>query len=249
MITKDYHVHSDFSDGKFSPEEMVLSAISLGMTELGFSDHSTLDMEEADWSMKKENYPAYRNEIARLKQKYAGKISILCGIERDIDSDDRNESFDYVIGSVHMLYKGGKWFGVDSSAKVSAHAIETLYGGDAYALCEDYFEKLCHLGDVKPDIIGHFDLVTKFNEGGVMFDETHPRYIEARNKALDALLRLDRPFEINTGAISRGYRTSPYPSSDAMAYIREHGGSFILSSDSHRTDTLMFKFDQYEHLL
>ena len=26
-------------------------------------------------------------------------------------------------------------------------------------------------------VIGHFDLVTKFNEGGCMFDESDPRYI------------------------------------------------------------------------
>ena len=248
MITKDYHVHSTFSDGKFSPEDMVLAAISLGMTELGFSDHSAMSME-LGWSMDKSKYNAYRSEIMRLKEKYEQKLSILCGIERDFDSDDREEKFDYVIGSVHMLCKRGKWFGVDSGAKITADAIKTLYDGDAYALCEDYYEKLCHLGDIKPDIIGHFDLVTKFNEGGVMFDESHPRYIAARNKALDALLTLDKPFEINTGAISRGYRTSPYPSSDAMEYIRMNGGRFILSSDSHRTDTIMYQFDKYEHLL
>lgn len=227
---------------------MVLAAISLGMTELGFSDHSAMNME-LGWSMDKSKYNAYRSEIMRLKEKYSQKLSILCGIERDIDSDDREEKFDYVIGSVHMLCKRGKWFGVDSGAKVTADAIKTLYDGDAYALCEDYYEKMCHLGDIKPDIIGHFDLVTKFNEGGVMFDESHPRYIAARNKTLDALLTLDKPFEINTGAISRGYRTSPYPSSDAMEYIRMHGGRFILSSDSHRTDTIMYQFDKYEHLL
>ena len=168
MITKDYHVHSDFSDGKFTPEEMVLSAISMGMTELGFSDHSSMNMDTS-WCMPKEKYGAYRSEIARIKEKYAGKISILCGIERDFDSDDRDEKFDYVIGSVHMLYKNETWFGVDSSAKVTAGAIETLYGGDAYALCEDYYEKLCHLGDLKPDIIGHFDLLTKFDEKKEIF--------------------------------------------------------------------------------
>lgn len=248
MITSDYHVHSTFSDGRASAEEMVLSAISLGMTELGFSDHSELTMD-VDWTMKQSDYDPYRKEIYRLKEKYRDRISILCGIERDIDSDDRDEKFDYVIGSVHMLNKNGFWIGVDSSAKVSRDAINDLYDGDSLAMCEDFFEKVSHIGDMHPDIIGHFDLITKFNEDSTMIDETHPRYIGARNKALDALLKLNKPFEINTGAISRGYRTSPYPSASAMEYIHSHGGRFILSSDSHRTDTLMFRFNEYEHLL
>lgn len=248
MIRKDYHVHTTFSDGKYSAEEMVKAAIGLGMTEIGFSDHSHLSMD-VDWTMKREDYDSYRREIRRLKENYADKISILCGIERDIDSDDRNEKFDYVIGSVHMLQKNGVWIGVDSSPANVSKTIEELYAGDPYAYCEDYYGRLEQLGDVRPDIIGHFDLVAKFNEGGVMFDESHPRYVVARNRALDALLKLDKPFEINSGAISRGYRTSPYPSASAIDYIRARGGRFILSSDSHRTDTLLFRFDEYESLL
>ena len=227
---------------------MVLSAISIGMTELGFSDHSELSVD-VGWTMSRSDYDSYRTEIYRLKEKYGDRIRILCGIERDIDSNDRDEKFDYVIGSVHMLHKSGVWFGIDSSAKVSQDAINELYDGDALAMCEDYFEKVSHVGDLNPDIIGHFDLITKFNDDGSMIDESHPRYIAARNKALDALLMLNKPFEINTGAISRGYRTSPYPSSSAIDYIRSHGGRFILSSDSHRTDTLMYRFGEYEHLL
>lgn len=248
MITKDYHVHTNFSDGKNTAEEMVRSAITLGMTEIGFSDHSALSMEQ-DWAMKKEEYTAYRREIARLKDAYKGQINILCGIERDIDSDEWEERFDYVIGSVHMLRKKGVWFGVDHSADVFRNAVEELYDGDPYALCEDYYEKMLALGDMNPDIIGHFDLVTKFNEGYAIFDEENPRYLAARNKALDALIKLNKPFEINTGAISRGYRKSPYPSESARDYIRARGGKFILSSDSHRTDTIMYRFREYEHLL
>ena len=37
-------------------------------------------------------------------------------------------------------------------------------------------------------IVGHFDLITKFNEGDKLFDTSHPRYV---NAALGALERLD----------------------------------------------------------
>ena len=96
------------------------------------------------------------------------------------------------------------------------------------------------------DLIGHFDLITKFNEGNKLFDEECPRYLDAAFAALDELLKTGRPFEINTGAISRGYRTSPYPSAEIQAYIKEHGGRFVLSSDAHSADALAYGFDQYD---
>ena len=98
------------------------------------------------------------------------------------------------------------------------------------------------------DIIGHFDLITKFNEGNRFFDEDNPRYISACNDALDSLLETGKPFEINTGAVSRGWRKSPYPSAKILEYIASHNGSVILSSDSHSKDTLMYKFAECEEL-
>ena len=95
------------------------------------------------------------------------------------------------------------------------------------------------------DIIGHFDLITKFIEQEPAFDVNHPRYVKAWQKAADILLNSGKPFEINTGAISRGYRTEPYPSREIREYIRQHGGKMILSSDSHQKDTIAYRFDEY----
>ena len=58
-------------------------------------------------------------------------------------------------------------------------------------------------------------------------------------------MRSGKVFEINTGAISRGYRTQPYPSADIRSYIKAKGGTFILSGDSHSADTLCFQFDRW----
>lgn len=38
-------------------------------------------------------------------------------------------------------------------------------------------------------------------------------------------------------------RAAPYPAGDILAYLAEHGGCAVLSSDSHRADTLGFGFD------
>ena len=55
-------------------------------------------------------------------------------------------------------------------------------------------------------------------------------------------------FEINTGAIARGWRTQPYPRREMIGYILGHGGRLILSSDSHSAETLCFDFPKYQRL-
>lgn len=50
-------------------------------------------------------------------------------------------------------------------------------------------------------------------------------------------------FEINTGAISRGYRRTPYPHRALLTYLHDHGGRVTLSTDSHRADTVDFGLD------
>lgn len=43
----DLHTHTTFSDGRNTPEEMVLSAIGMGMSTLGISDHSYTSFDES----------------------------------------------------------------------------------------------------------------------------------------------------------------------------------------------------------
>lgn len=92
------------------------------------------------------------------------------------------------------------------------------------------------------DIIGHFDLVTKFNEGGKHFDMTDKRFWHAALEAMEELLRWDKPFEINTGAMYRGLRTEPYPSLALLKELQKRGGRILLSSDSHDTASLGYGF-------
>ena len=249
MILKDLHVHTVFSDGKNTPEEMVLAAIDKGMECIGFSDHSYA-LEDADFCVARENIPDYKKTINALKDKYKDKIQVLCGIEQDLYADEPAEGYDYVIGSVHRVKAEDTYVCVDHTADVLASGVGRYFGGDYYALAEAYFDALSQLADVeKIDVVGHFDLLTKFNEGGRFFDESHPRYVAAWQKAADRLLTKGVPFEINTGAISRGYRTQPYPAEPIREYIRKKGGSFILSSDGHKAENLCFGFEEWEKCL
>ncbi len=244
MILQDFHVHTTYCDGKSPAEETVLSAIALGMKRIGFSGHSYTSFD-TDYCMSPEDTEKYICEIRALKEKYADKIEILCGIELDAFSDIDVSAFDYVIGSAHYMKCGEEYVPVDFSAQTLIDAAEKYYGGDMLSLVEKYYETVVTVANLNPDIIGHIDLITKFNESGALFDEKHPRYVSASRKAVDELLKIGVPFEINTGVIIRGYKTVPYPAADLLEYITQSGGKVILDSDSHKSNMLCFEFEKW----
>lgn len=248
MIKRDLHVHTTYCDGKDSPEEMVKAAIQKGMDSIGFSAHSYTFFDES-YCMKKEKIEEYKKEISALKEKYQGKIKILCGIEQDAYSKEPTDGYDYVIGSVHYIKCGENYIPVDEDKETLMEAIDECYDGDPYSLVEEYYRTVKDVAKVTgATIIGHFDLISKFNADGSLFDEENPRYTKAWMEAADELLKANIPFEINTGAISRGYKTLPYPSEPIRKYIKEKGGAFILSGDAHSKDTLCYKFEEFEKL-
>ncbi len=245
----DFHTHTLFSDGKNTPEEMVQAAIAMGMTKIGFSDHGYTDFDES-YCIPKNQLCAYKETVAALKEKYKGQIEILCGIEQDVFSDTPTQDYDYVIGSCHYVKVGQTYLSIDYKPEILLEGVNNLFGGDIYSLIESYFEAVSRLADRKDlTLIGHFDLITKFNENGILFDESNPRYVRAWQKAADRLLTLGIPFEINVGAVYQGYRTTPYPSEPIRKYLKQRGATFMLSGDSHKTDALCYQFDKWEKLL
>ena len=243
IIPYTYHVHTSFSDGKATPKQMILSAIEAGCAEIGISDHSYLI--DADWTMPLSKTPEYVSEIRELSDKYSEKIKVFLGIELDVYSDICTEGFDYVIGSVHRVAIDGVWRDVDTSAEYTRETVEKYFGGDPYAYCEAYYAEVEKIYEkTRCDVIGHFDLVTKFIERDGLFSEEHPRYIAARDKALFALLKTPALFELNTGAMARGYRTSPYPHADVIRRIAEAGKSLVIASDSHTPSTVVYGFEK-----
>ena len=243
----DLHVHTEFCDGAATAEEMVRAAIDLGCPKIGFSTHAPLSYP--DYAMLPEKEDEYREHITFLREKYKKRIEVLCGLEVDLYSLPVRKPYDYIIGSCHSLSpvdEDGRRFDVDGPRDRFIHAINTCFGGDAYAAAEDYFASVAKVGLLKPDIIGHFDLVRKYNKGGVLFDETSPRYLTAARAAVDALLPLGVPFEVNTGAVARGYRETPYPAAPILAYILRRGGKVILTGDAHRPENLCYQFEKWE---
>lgn len=246
MILQDLHVHTDFCDGKNTPEEMVQAAIRLGLERIGLCVHSYTPFDES-YCIKPDRAEEYIRTVAGLKEKYKGEIQVLCGLELDYDSDMPTDGFDYVIGSVHYLKNGNSYCPVDEDSETLRQAAERYYGGDFLALCRAYYGRVARLPLKRTDMIGHIDLVTKFNRGGVLFDENSREYLRIAREAIDALLPYRIPFEINTGAISRGYRDIPYPAPALLDYILQKGGKVILSSDAHRAEHLCYDFARWKY--
>lgn len=242
-ILRNYHTHTTYCDGKNTPEEIVKEAIARGFEAIGFSGHSHTAFDES-YAMSREAAAEYRREITELKKKYKGRIEIYCGIEQDFYSDEDIAPWDYVIGSVHYVLKNGDYIPVDETADILLEAADRHYSGDIYGLVEDYYDTVAQAAEkTGADIIGHFDIITKFNEGEKLFSETDERYLRAYRKALKALSKSGKPFEINTGAMSRGYRSAPYPSKRILEEICALGGKIIISSDSHEKSMLDYGFD------
>ena len=242
VIKCNYHTHTNYCDGKDSPEELVKAALNKGFFALGFSSHSFTEMDKS-FALNPEKAEKYRAEIAALKEKYKGKIELYCGIEQDYFSDEPTYAYDYVIGSVHYVLKNGEYIAVDDTAQIVREAADRLYGGDFDALAEDYFALVSNVAEkTNADIIGHFDLVSKYSEINGYGES--PRFLAAAERAVKALMPYGLPFEINTGAMAKGVRSVPYPSPEILKIIKKHGGEIMLSSDCHDKNYLDFAFDK-----
>ncbi len=248
----NFHTHTTYCDGKESVESMIQAAISKDFIRLGFSGHVFNDFRPEDqdiWCMSPERTAKYIAEVRAMAEKYKDKIEILCGIEQDFCSNVPTDGFDYVIGSVHYTEKDGVYYCVDESPETLEKAIREGFGGNPYALTKRFFEMEAEVVQkTNATVIGHFDLVMKFNEGNCFFDPLDKRYRYAALEAMEALLETGKPFEINTGAIYRGCRTEAYPSVYLLKELKARNGEIILSSDSHDGDSLGFHFAEISQL-
>ena len=242
MFTQNLHTHSTFDDGQNTLEEMILAGQKAGLRSIGFSVHTPMPFPSC-WTIQQERIADYIAEAKRLKAAFRGKIDVFCGAEWDLYSAIDPSGFDYVIGSIHHIALNGALPCVDHSEEETRRMLREYYSWDADALAEAYFSQYLALAKVEEvGIVGHFDLLTKFDEQEAFFSSRSARFRAAAEEAMDALIASDKIFEINTGAISRGYRTTPYPSQALLEMIRERGGKVTISSDAHRVEDIVFGF-------
>ena len=247
---QNLHIHSTYADGKDRPEEMVVQAIARGFDSIGFSEHSYMAFSDYPYQMTIEDMARYKAEIQALKEKYKGTIDILCGMELEMFSDVPTDGFDYLIGSVHYLNVDGQILGFDRSLEETLTYVNDNFGGDGLAFAKKYFQTIAELPQrTKADIIGHFDIMTKNNEKGRFIDTSAKEYLQSGYEAIHALKGKISLFEVNTGAISRGYRTSPYPQMEFLKEFNRCGFGVAITSDCHDKNFIDCFYEEAEQML
>ncbi len=242
----NFHTHTVFCDGKSTPEEVVVSAIEKGFSAIGFSGHGY-----APYDLKccMTDTAGYMREVQRLREYYRKDIEIYLGVEEDAFSPVDRGQFDYIIGSAHFIRREAQYYPIDSSYEVFKRCL-ALFDGDPLQFAETYYRAFCdYLVRRKPDIIGHFDLITKFDELDASLFLHNAEYQKIAANYITQAAKSGSIFEVNNGAISRGLRTTPYPSAELLHVLKKLDAPLILSADSHHKDTLDFAFDEAKHCL
>lgn len=246
------HCHTVFCDGADTADEIAKEANERGFVSIGFSCHSPLPYP-TDWALKYDRIDEYCEKINTLKKIYKDSTEILCGIELDVESTSLPlDKFSYVLGSMHTLRVDGAPVPVDNSAKEWMDGVNKYFGGDIIKATRAYYDQV-YISATRPeiDIVGHFDLVTKFNENNALFDETSKEYLDYAISILDGVCdkRPDVVFEINTGAMARTGRTVPYPLKPLLLRLKERRMRVMVNSDCHDKRYLEIGYDKAFSLL
>lgn len=230
----DLHNHTSLCNHAVGTmEEYVLQAIKEKIDVFGFSCHNPMAFD-SQYRMDFEDLPFYFGEIARLKEKYKGRIEILTALEIDFlppfpDEKIFSLPLDYRIGAVHFL---GDW-GFDNPEFIREYSKRDI--NDCW---NEYFkatEMLAKSG--KFDILAHMDLLKVFNYRPTKDLRTQ---IES---ALKAVKKANMCIELNAAGFRKEVKEQ-YPSEEIlqMAYSLEIPISF--GSDAHAVEQIGFKYSE-----
>ncbi|MCC2684658.1 MAG: polymerase/3-5 exonuclease PolX [Paenibacillaceae bacterium] len=208
----DLHMHSNYSDGKNTPEEMIEAAIGIGYEAIALTDHVWIT---SSW------VPAYAAHLQSLKQKYRNDIRIFSGVEAkvtslagDIDADPSFDGLvDLVLGSMHRIPKADGYFSKSEQDRYSKKVI-----------IENWLEAFIRLlENPRVDIIAHPLSELK---GFRIREEELPM-----EEITDSIAASGKILELNVR-----YNTPDQP---VIRLSANKGTAFLISSDSHSVQDLM----------
>lgn len=130
MLKYDLHIHTNYSHGKGTPEEIVLAAISRGLSRIAISEHAP---GHVFYGVSYPRMKELRREIDRLNSVYGKDIEVLMGIECNLtgygkcDLPEDDSIFDVKILAFHkgIIPKDGfGWARTLESLKIGGSAEE-----------------------------------------------------------------------------------------------------------------------------
>lgn len=246
MIWTNYHTHSNLCDGSASLEEYIEQAIKKNIPSLGFSGHAPIPYKN-EWTMTLEKLEEYFRSLKKLKRYYDDQIEIYTGLEVDFIPDLCGPSYfnradlDFIIGSVHILgkYNEAEAWEIDYSDTKFKQGLELLFNNSIKGLVTKYYEHIAKmvLND-PPEIIGHLDLIKKFNVNNRYFDETDIWYKDLIYDTLSVISKSNCIVEMNTRGMYKGITNTLYPSSWIINECCKLKIPITLNADVHEPEEL-----------
>ena len=235
----DYHMHTPLCHhATGEPTEYAARAVALGLTEIGFSDHSPMRQDNFDeWRMNFDRLAEYVEKVARARRDHPA-LTIRLALEVDYLPSQEEwirelaglYPWDYFIGSVH--YVSDSW-AIDNPAKLAEWRKR-----DPFEVWSVYFDWLTRAAESGLfEIIGHADLPKKFaiypkQDCTPLFE----RFLAAASKNGVAI-------ELNTAGLRKDCREI-YPSPQIVRLAREHGVAITFGSDAHAPGEVGMNFTE-----
>jgi histidinol-phosphatase (PHP family) len=219
-----------------TPSEYAARAAALGLTEIGFSDHSPMARDNFDnWRMNLDRLDEYvelvhqaRCDHPNLVIRLALEVDYLPGQEDWIRDLAGRHPWDYFIGSVH--YVSDSW-AIDDPSSLSAWRHH-----DPFEVWSLYFDRLTQAAASGLfEIIGHADLPKKF---GFRPDRDCTALFQPFLAAAQASRTA---IELNTAGLRKDCREI-YPSPSLLAIAHELRVPITFGSDAHAPDEVGLNF-------
>jgi histidinol-phosphatase (PHP family) len=236
-LPPDYHMHTPLCrHATGEPEEYAKRALALGLTEIGFSDHSPMRRDDFDnWRMRFDQLDEYvakvraaQKQFPQLQIRLALEVDFIPGHEDWIRELAARHPWDYFIGSVH--YVSDSW-AIDDPSKLSEWKHR-----DSMDVWRIYFERLTMAAESKLfEIIGHADLPKKF--GHKPTRDCTPLF----DKFLDAAKKSGCALDINTAGLRKDCREI-YPSRQILELAFRKGVPITFGSDAHAPEEVGMNF-------
>ncbi len=240
----DLHIHTSFSsDSTEDMENYIIKAIENGENNIiGFTEHFDFDYAYSGVKATYVDFVGYFDKIAKMKEKYAGKIKILVGAEFGY-ADDINSmtlanmiwekyNLDYAINSIHLVDKEDLWFEEYFNTKTKEEAFSKYLKWIRKSLdTKTKYQIVAHLGYCQRKAT-YADKSLNYHDFPEQFYDIFKTMIEK-----NAII------EINT--TTRGV-CDLIPSVELLIRYKELGGNLItFSSDAHQCERL---FDRYDYV-
>ena len=236
-LPADYHMHTPLC-GHASGEPVAYArhAVEVGLTEIGFSEHSPMPRDDFDdWRMRTDQLDEYVEKVRRAHRDFP-QLAIRLALEVDYLPDHLDwirdlaarQPWDYFIGSVHYVAEG---WAVDNP-----HKLSEWKNRDPWEVWSVYFERLTMAAETGLfEIIGHADLPKKF--GHRPGRNCKPLY----ERFLTAAKRHNCAIEINTAGLRKECHEI-YPSREILTLAFQHGVPITFGSDAHAPEEVGMGF-------